>query len=56
MIGHFADKRKRAGRAHIAFDDLDRIVLGDELDVEGAGDVQGFDDIARDFFCAADRF
>ena len=39
--GHLGDERERARGPQVALDDLDGVVLGDELDVERAGDARG---------------
>ena len=56
VSGHFRDEGERAGCADVAFDHLDRIVFCDELDIERACDLKGFDNGAGDFFRSADRF
>ena len=53
VVGDFGDEWKRAGGPDVAFDHFDGIVNGDELDIEGAGNAEGFDNVPGDFFCAA---
>ena len=42
------DERERAGNSEVALNDLEIIVLGDELHVEGSGDEEGVGDLAGD--------
>ena len=49
------DEGKRPGRPEIALDDLNHVSLGQQLDVEGTGDVQGLRDLAGDLFNRANR-
>ena len=49
-------EREAPGSAQVAFDDLDLIVFGQELDVERAADAQGIGNLAGDLLDPPDRF
>lgn len=54
LLGDLADEREGARRSQVALYDLDGVLLGQELDVEWAGDVQGLGDLARYLLDSAD--